>query len=113
MIEMLMTVWVQVSPLHVAAFYDSEWDVLLMAGADTQLKEAGGRRVIDIAHTMAPRMGYLEDQSAAPEWLSPHTDHRKLLMLLEKMEAGFEIDAQVAQFVPVSGFQPPRLKPEI
>jgi len=83
-----------VSPLHVAAFYDSEWDVLLMAGADTQLKEAGGRRVIDIAHTMAPRMGYLEDQSAAPEWLSPHTDHRKLLMLLEKMEAGFEIDAQ-------------------
>ena len=39
----------QVTPLHVAAFYDSEWDVLLMAGADIQLKDADGRRAIDIA----------------------------------------------------------------
>ena len=87
---------VQVSPLHVAAFYDSEWDVLLVAGADIQLKDSEGRRAIDIAHRMAPRMGYVESKSVVPQWLSPHTDHRKLLMLLEKMEKGFVIDAQVS-----------------
>jgi hypothetical protein len=37
-------------------------------------------------------MGYVESQSLAPDWLSPHTNHRQLLAILEKMEAGFEID---------------------
>jgi hypothetical protein len=27
---------VKVTPLHVAAFYDTEWDILLLAGADIQ-----------------------------------------------------------------------------
>ena len=81
--------------MHVAAFYDSEWDELLIAGADIHLQDVEGRRAIDIAKTMAPRMGYVEARSIAPQWLSPHTDHRKLLALLEKMDTGFEIDRQV------------------
>ena len=58
-----------------------------------------GRRAIDIAHTMAPRMGYVESQSVAPNWLSPHTNHRQLLAILEKMESGFEIDKKVIDAV--------------
>eukprot|EP00658_Telonema_sp_P-2_P044505 TRINITY_DN3240_c0_g1_i10.p1 TRINITY_DN3240_c0_g1~~TRINITY_DN3240_c0_g1_i10.p1 ORF type:complete len:573 (+),score=101.93 TRINITY_DN3240_c0_g1_i10:235-1953(+) len=83
-----------VTPLHVAAFYDTEWDILLLAGADIQMRDADQRRPMEIAHTMAPRMGYMEDKSIIPKWLSPHTDHRQLLTLLEKMETGFEIDPQ-------------------
>ena len=69
-----------------------------MAGADTQLKDKGGRRAIDIAHTMAPRMGYMEDKSIAPHWLSPHSDHHSLILLLEKMETGFEVDPKVIAY---------------
>ena len=97
----------QVTPLMVAVFYDTEWDLLLTAGANVETRNSTGERALEIVQRLVPRMGYLEENSIAPSWLSPQgavpylmatnegmsqSDWRKCLLLLEKLHSGWSID---------------------
>ena len=65
----------QVTPLMVAVFYDSEWDLLLTSGADVHARNSVGQRALEIVRQLVPRMGHVEDRSIAPTWLSPKVTH--------------------------------------
>ena len=65
----------QVTPLMVAVFYDSEWDLLLTSRADVHARNSVGQRALEIVQQLVPRMGHVEDRSIAPTWLSPKVKH--------------------------------------
>ena len=71
-----------VTPLMVAVFYDTEWDILLQYGASVDNRDSTGDRAIEIVKKVAPRMGYVEDKSIYPEWLSPKVTQRSCALML-------------------------------